>query len=206
MTFNTSLLKDFKWPEMSGSQIITFHTTASWLSNHRSYMYHPACSLESSILKTTKQKYPWRGRNKELSRSFLTATNWHWHTSNPAKFLERWTQFRKMKMKQLLPEHKVRTIDFSSTAGIFQNACISNHSTVFEGIDWKRRGLQTNKKIQPILYKCFDCFLVSTCSCRFNLVNPSESIHHLVDKIAKPGHQEPKIGTKRHSAIRTLRE
>lgn len=92
-----------------------------------------------------------------------------------------------MKMKQLLPEHKVRTIDFSSTAGIFQNASISNHSTVLEGIDWKRRGLQTNKMMQPIHYKCFDCFFVSDWSGRFNLLNPSKSIHHLADRIVKPG-------------------
>lgn len=45
MTFNTSLLNDLKWPEMSVSQIITFHITARWLSNHRSYMYHPVHSL-----------------------------------------------------------------------------------------------------------------------------------------------------------------
>lgn len=111
-------------------------------------------------------------------------------------FKKRWTHFRKM--KQLLPEHKVRTIDFSSTAGIFQNASISNHSTVLEGIDWKRRGLQKNNKIQPILYKCFDCFFVSICSGRFNLVNPSKNIHHLADRIAKPGHPRAE---KRHQQI-----
>lgn len=48
-------------------------------------------------------------------------------------FQKHWTHFSKK--EQLLPKHKVRPIDFSSTAGIFQNAPISNHSAGLEGID-----------------------------------------------------------------------
>jgi len=107
-----------------------------------------------------------------LSRSFLIATKWHWDASKPAKFLE--TLDTLSKMKQLLPKHKVRMINFSSAAGIFQNASISNHSTGLEGIG-KRRGLQTNKKTQPMPYKYSDCFFASLviCHCGFNPANHS---------------------------------
>lgn len=38
-------------------------------------------------------------------------------------------------------------------------------------------------------YKSFDCFFTSLviCPCRFNLVNPSENMHHIDNRVAKPG-------------------
>lgn len=53
--------------------------------------------------------------------------------------------------------------------------------------------------MQPMPYKTFDpfCMFLVIRPCRFNLVNLSENIHHLADRVARLDSQEPKPGTKR---------